>query len=124
MPGCIVSATTASFRSVEKRRRRATPVITSTFENVSDIGVCLGLYLGPPAKAGVRSKQGAVQDGIRRAFRAAGAVLDEPRWAILDFIESAPWTTHKCEAIDPKSYFWWIDENPTTHFGRAVARIG
>jgi hypothetical protein len=32
----------------EKRRRRATPVITSTFENVSDIGVCLGLCLGPP----------------------------------------------------------------------------
>src|SRR5205814_10577500 len=61
MPGCIVSATTASFRSVEKRRRRATPVMTSTFETVSDIGVCLGLYLGPPAKAGVRSKQGAVQ---------------------------------------------------------------
>src|SRR5436305_5288435 len=60
MPGCIVSATTASFRSVEKRRRRATPVMTSTFENVSDIGVCLGLYLGPPAKAGVRSKRGAV----------------------------------------------------------------
>src|SRR6266576_563949 len=44
MPGCIVSATTASFRSVEKRRRRATPVMTSTFENVSDIGVRLGLY--------------------------------------------------------------------------------
>src|SRR5205807_1149588 len=61
MPGCIVSATTASFRSVEKRRLRATPVITSTFENVSDIGVCLGLSLGPPAIAGVRSKQGAVQ---------------------------------------------------------------
>src|SRR5438309_11426622 len=60
MPGCIVSATTASFRSVEKRRLRATPVITSTFENVSDIGVCLGLSLGPPAIAGVRSKQGAV----------------------------------------------------------------
>src|SRR5437762_3886074 len=57
MPGCIVSAMTASFRSVEKRRRRATPVITSTFENVSDRGVCLGLYLGPPAKAGVRSKR-------------------------------------------------------------------
>src|SRR3954447_12745386 len=60
MPGCIVSATTASFISVEKRRRRATPVITSTFENVSDIGVCLGLSLGPPAIAGVRSKQGAL----------------------------------------------------------------
>ena len=57
----IYSATTASFISVENRRRRATPVITSTFENVSDIGVCLGLSLGPPAKAGVRSKQGAVQ---------------------------------------------------------------
>src|SRR5438046_10607045 len=61
MPGCIVSATTASFRSVEKRRLRATPVITSTFENVSDIGVCLGLSLGPPANAGVRSKQGALR---------------------------------------------------------------
>src|SRR5436305_12249037 len=64
MPGCIVSATTASFRSVEKRRRRATPVMTSTFENVSDIGVCLGLYLGPPAKAGVRSKRGAVHGSM------------------------------------------------------------
>src|SRR5436190_18856997 len=64
MPGCIVSAMTASFRSVEKRRRRATPVITSIFENVSDIGVCLGLYLGPPAKAGVRSKRGAVHSGF------------------------------------------------------------
>src|SRR6185437_11839872 len=61
MPGCIVSATTASFKSMENRRRRATPVITSTFENVSDIGVCLGLSLGPPANAGVRSKQGALQ---------------------------------------------------------------
>src|SRR5947209_12591501 len=60
MPGCIVLATTASFKSVEKRRRRATPVMTSTFENVSDIDVCPGLYLGPPAKAGVRSKRGAV----------------------------------------------------------------
>jgi hypothetical protein len=27
----------------------------STFENVSDIGACLGLSLGPAAKAGVRS---------------------------------------------------------------------
>jgi hypothetical protein len=38
-------------------------VITSTFENVSDIGVCLGLSLGPPAIAGIRSKRGAVQRG-------------------------------------------------------------
>jgi hypothetical protein len=36
------------------------PVITSIFENVSDIGLCLGLSLGPPAKAGARSKRGAV----------------------------------------------------------------
>src|SRR6266480_6018118 len=63
MPGCIVSATTASFRSVEKRRRRVMPVITSTFEKVSDIGVCPGLCLGPPAKAGVRSKRGALHRG-------------------------------------------------------------
>ena len=56
-----LSATKASFSSVEKRRLRATPVITSTFENVSDIGTCLGLSLGPPAKAGVRSKRGAVR---------------------------------------------------------------
>jgi hypothetical protein len=32
IPNCIVSATTASFRSVEKRRLRATPVKTFTFE--------------------------------------------------------------------------------------------
>src|SRR5580700_7460003 len=71
MPGCIVSAITASFRFVEKRRRRATPVITSTFENVSDIGVYLGLCLGPPAKAGVRSKQGAVHEQTRKASLCA-----------------------------------------------------
>jgi hypothetical protein len=41
-------------------------VITSTFENVSDIGVYLGLCLGPPAKAAVRSKQGAVHKDQRR----------------------------------------------------------
>src|SRR6516164_11378223 len=74
MPGCIVSATTASFSSVEKRRLRATPVITSTFENVSDIGTCLGLFLGPPASAGVRSKQGAVH---RPTGRGDGAAADD-----------------------------------------------
>lgn len=50
-----LSATTASFCSVVKRRRRATPVMISTLENVSDIGIAPGLSLGPPAKAGVRS---------------------------------------------------------------------
>src|SRR5215472_17772044 len=34
--------------------------MTSTFVKVSDIGVCLGLSLRPPANAGVRSKRGAV----------------------------------------------------------------
>src|SRR4029077_12092554 len=60
MPGCSVSLTTEIFCSVVNRRRRATPVMTSTFENVSDIGVRLGLCLAPPANAGVRSKRGAV----------------------------------------------------------------
>ncbi len=47
--------------SVEKWRRRATPVITSTFENVSDIGVCLGVIPRPlRASARVRSKRGAL----------------------------------------------------------------
>jgi hypothetical protein len=52
---------TGSFSSVEKRRRRATPLIASIFENVSDVGVCPGLSLGPPAIARVRSKRGALQ---------------------------------------------------------------
>jgi hypothetical protein len=36
------------------------PVMTSTRENVSDIGIAPGLSLGPPVRAGVRSKRGAV----------------------------------------------------------------
>jgi hypothetical protein len=54
-------------RSVGNRRRRATPVITSTFENVSDIGVCLGLSLGPPAKP--------VSGQNREQFRIEGSAL-------------------------------------------------
>jgi hypothetical protein len=38
--------------------------MTSTFENVSDIGVSLGFGLGPPAKADVRSERGAVHELI------------------------------------------------------------
>src|ERR1700761_9791281 len=68
MPGCSVSLTTESFCSVVNRRRRATPVMTSTFENVSDIGVCLGLCLAPPANAGVRSKRGAVHGSCFKIF--------------------------------------------------------
>jgi hypothetical protein len=52
-------------------------------------------------------------DGSRRAFRLAGAPLDEPRWAVLDLIQPAGWSVRKIEAIDPKSDFWWIDDDPT-----------
>jgi hypothetical protein len=45
IPGCIVSATTASFYTVVKRRRRATPVMISTLENVSDIGIPLERFM-------------------------------------------------------------------------------
>src|SRR5438105_4140253 len=47
-----------------------------------------------------RSRRGW-PDGIRRAFHAAGAALDDPRWAVLDPIESAPWSVPKTEAVDP-----------------------
>ncbi len=42
--------TTAGFRSAEKRRRLAMPVITSTREKLSDIGVSPSLCLGPPVR--------------------------------------------------------------------------
>jgi hypothetical protein len=54
-------------------------------------------------------------DGSRRAFRAAGAPLDAPRWAVLNVIERAAWRVNKTEAIDPKSDFWWLDDDPTEH---------
>ena len=52
-------------------------------------------------------------DGSRRAFRLAGAPLDEPRWRVLDMIEPEAWQVSKTEAIDPASDFWWIDDDPT-----------
>jgi hypothetical protein len=51
--------------------------MTSTFENVSDIGVCLGLCLAPPANAGVRSKQGAVH--ITEIERSGFEVVRAPQ---------------------------------------------
>ncbi len=54
-------------------------------------------------------------DGSRRAFRLAGAPLDEPRWTVLDLIEPAAWALNKTDAIDPVSDFWWIDDDPTDH---------
>ena len=54
-------------------------------------------------------------DDKRRAFRHAGAWLDEPRWRVLNLIEPAAWTANKTEAIDPASDFWWLDDDPTEH---------
>ena len=54
-------------------------------------------------------------DASRRAFRLAGASLDDPRWAVLDQIEPAVWSASKTEAIDPTSDFWWIEDDPTEH---------
>jgi len=54
-------------------------------------------------------------DGSRRAFRAAGAPLDDRRWAVLNRIEPAGWRVNKTEAIDPKSDFWWVDDNVTEY---------
>jgi hypothetical protein len=52
-------------------------------------------------------------DGTRRAFRIAGAPLDDPRWRVLNLIESAAWRASKTEAIDPRSNFWWVDDDPS-----------
>jgi hypothetical protein len=60
----------------------------------------------------MRCRQGW-PDGSRRAFRHAGARLEDPRWRVLELIEPAAWTTSKTEAIDPKSDFWWVDDDPT-----------
>jgi hypothetical protein len=54
-------------------------------------------------------------DGSRRAFRAAGAPLYDPRWAVLNRIEPAAWSIHKTEAIDPASDFWWVEDAPSGH---------
>ena len=57
-PACIVSATTASFCSVVKRRRRATPVMISTRENVSDIGMSPRLTPGSSGLLPVSGQNG------------------------------------------------------------------
>jgi hypothetical protein len=52
-------------------------------------------------------------DGARRAFRHAGARLDDPGWCVLGLVEPAMWRINKTEAIDPESHFHWIDDDPT-----------
>jgi hypothetical protein len=54
-------------------------------------------------------------NGTRRAFRHAGARLDDPRWRVLDLIEPAAWMVDKTDAIDPALDFWWVDDDPTEH---------
>ena len=34
---------------------------------------------------------------------------------MLKLIEPAAWSVNKTEAIDVRSDFWWIDDNPTEH---------
>jgi hypothetical protein len=63
----------------------------------------------------MRCRQPGFPDGSRRAFRHAGAPLDDSRWAVLDLVGLAPWSVNKTEAINPKSDFWWIDDNPSQH---------
>jgi hypothetical protein len=71
----------ASFRSVGNRRRRATPVITSTFENVSDIGVRPDLSLSPPAKTVSGQNRGQFTNllGSARMGFSAGLGYDQNR---------------------------------------------
>jgi hypothetical protein len=52
-------------------------------------------------------------DGTRRAFRAAGAPLDNASWTVLDLIEPAAWSVSKTETIDPRSDFWWLGDRPS-----------
>src|SRR5262249_3204357 len=141
MPGCIVSATTASFRSVAKRRRRATPVITLTFENVSDIGGCLGLSLGPPAISRVRSKPGALhhpwsatdpQSLNAAAWILSSKVPGNPYYSLLAdgptedtrrrILELCPEPDPTTEGSRPKSIWLWetgsdIDLNKPLRMG-------
>ncbi|MGY4230224.1 hypothetical protein ACVMIH_007585 [Bradyrhizobium sp. USDA 4503] len=96
-----VSLTTKSFCSVVNRRRRATPVMTSTFENVSDIGVCLGLGLAPPANAGVRSKRGQFTVRVfigSHSLHLADGVVPEV-WGIVER-ESGTTDVHRVKFFD------------------------
>jgi hypothetical protein len=61
----------------------------------------------------MRCRQGW-PDGSKRAFRLAGADLDNnDRWRVLDGIEPAEWTVGKTEGITPASDFRWVDDDPT-----------
>ena len=52
-------------------------------------------------------------EGVKRAFRSAGASLADPKWDVLDLIHSASWKVNKTEAGDPTHDFWWVDDNPS-----------
>ena len=67
-------------------------------------------------------------DGTRRAFRHAGAPLDDRRWQVLNLIEPAVWSVNKTDAIDPTSDFGGSMmirlTMRGTGFGRIAVRIG
>jgi hypothetical protein len=79
-------------------------------ENVSDIDVSLGLCLAPPAKAGVRSKRGAVHllipreqvgDSVDRVIRKPGQHVSVPRFESMFFIASLGCSS----SLDPARIF-------------------
>jgi hypothetical protein len=56
---------------------------------VSDIGVCLGLSLGPPAIAGVRSKRGALQNADLAKSGAYTVLVQKRITALADIRNNA-----------------------------------
>jgi len=65
---------------------------------------------------------------VRRAFRAGGATLDNPTWAVLDLIEPAVWKINKSDALDARSEFCLIDDHRprriASGFAFTAAEIG
>ena len=92
---------------------------TSTFENVSDIGVCLGLSLGPPAIAGVRSKQGAVHAGIRARIIAARD-HDTPLYAT-DLLNDIRRLKNDFALILSERWFYSLSPEAAKHYGLIAA---
>ena len=60
----------------------------------------------------IRCRNG-LPEGARRAFRHAGARLDDPRWAVLDQVETVAWSVNKTDVLNPATDFWWLDDAVT-----------
>lgn len=89
-------------------------------KNVRQLRACTRLFRVPRMGNGPVSMPLALQSDskrlarcVRRAFRAGGATLDNPTWAVLDLIEPAVWKINKSDALDARSEFCWIDDDPS-----------